>query len=111
MKNWTLASEEYFDKDNRRSEPISLSQIRLLSEHETLKPQTQNHETPNPNLFIHETAIIDDPYTIGAGTKIRHFTHIMSGSKLGAHCNIGQNVVVSPEVILGNYVKVQNKDV
>ena len=58
--------------------------------------------------FIHPSAIVDDGCEIGNGTKIWHFSHIMSGAKLGERCNIGQNVVVSPDVILGNNVKVQN---
>ena len=58
--------------------------------------------------FAHETAVIDDNCSIGKGTKIWHFSHIMSGCKIGNNCNIGQNVVVSPQVILGNNVKVQN---
>ena len=56
----------------------------------------------------HETAVIDDGAEIGAGTKIWHFSHIMSGAKMGEKCNIGQNVVVSPGVKLGSNVKVQN---
>lgn len=60
------------------------------------------------NYFSHESAIIDPGCTIGKGTKIWHFTHIMPGCKIGENCNIGQNVVVSPEVILGNNVKIQN---
>lgn len=58
--------------------------------------------------FAHETAIVDDGCKIGANTKIWHFSHIMSNCVLGEACNIGQNVVVSPEVILGKNVKVQN---
>ena len=57
---------------------------------------------------VHETAITDEGCEIGRGTKIWHFSHIMSGSIVGENCNIGQNVVVSPGVILGNNVKVQN---
>jgi UDP-2-acetamido-3-amino-2,3-dideoxy-glucuronate N-acetyltransferase len=60
------------------------------------------------NYFVHETAIIDEKCQIGEGTKIWHFSHIMSGCQIGEECNIGQNVVISPEVILGNKVKVQN---
>lgn len=60
------------------------------------------------DYFAHETAVIDDGCTIGAGTKIWHFCHIMPNCKLGKGCNIGQNVVVSPNVVLGNNVKVQN---
>jgi UDP-2-acetamido-3-amino-2,3-dideoxy-glucuronate N-acetyltransferase len=58
--------------------------------------------------FIHPTAVVDDDCEIGTGTKIWHFSHLMSGCKLGENCNIGQNVVVSPDVIIGNNVKVQN---
>ncbi len=58
--------------------------------------------------FAHNTAVIDDNCIIGGGTKIWHFSHIMSGCKIGKNCNIGQNVVVSPEVVLGDNVKVQN---
>src|ERR1039457_2712876 len=58
--------------------------------------------------FAHETAVIDPGCKIGKGTKIWHFTHIMSDSVIGENCNLGQNVVVSSEVILGKNVKVQN---
>lgn len=60
------------------------------------------------DYFCHETAIIDNGCEIGKGTKIWHFSHIMSGCKIGESCNIGQNVVVSPNVVLGKNVKVQN---
>jgi len=60
------------------------------------------------NYFSHETAIIDDNCQIGKGTKIWHFSHIMSNCNIGENCNIGQNVVVSPNVVLGKNVKVQN---
>ncbi len=58
--------------------------------------------------FAHASAVIDSGCEIGDGTKIWHFSHIMTGSKIGKRCNIGQNVVVSPDVILGDNVKVQN---
>ncbi len=58
--------------------------------------------------FAHETAVIDENCSIGNGTKIWHFSHIMSACVIGQNCNIGQNVVVSPEVVLGNNVKIQN---
>ncbi len=58
--------------------------------------------------FAHETAVIDPGARIGKGTRIWHFTHIMSGAELGENCNLGQNVVVSTGVILGKNVKVQN---
>lgn len=58
--------------------------------------------------FAHESAYIDEGCTIGEGTKIWHFSHIMPNCTIGKNCNIGQNVVISPEVVLGNNVKVQN---
>lgn len=58
--------------------------------------------------FAHETAIIDEGSQIGTGSKIWHFSHIMTNCIIGRNCNIGQNVVVSPEVVLGENVKVQN---
>ncbi|MFY7991138.1 MAG: acyltransferase [Fluviicola sp.] len=58
--------------------------------------------------FAHETAVVDAGCTIGEGTKIWHFSHIMPNCVIGEKCNIGQNVVVSPDVVLGNNVKVQN---
>ena len=60
------------------------------------------------NFFHHPTAIIDEGCKIGDGTKIWHFSHIMSNCTLGNNCNLGQNVVVSPGVVLGANVKVQN---
>jgi UDP-2-acetamido-3-amino-2,3-dideoxy-glucuronate N-acetyltransferase len=58
--------------------------------------------------FCHNTAVIDDNCKIGKGTKIWHFSHIMSNCIIGENCNIGQNVVVSPGVILGKNIKIQN---
>jgi len=58
--------------------------------------------------FAHESAFIDDDCVIGAGTKIWHCTHVMTGAQIGQNCNLGQNVVVSPGVVIGNNVKIQN---
>ncbi len=60
------------------------------------------------DIFIHPSAIVDEGAVIGAGTKIWHFTHVMSGATLGQHCNLGQNVFIANGVILGNNVKIQN---
>ena len=60
------------------------------------------------DFFAHETAVIDEGCRIGKGTRIWHFSHIMTGCEIGENCNIGQNVVVSPGVRLGKNVKVQN---
>lgn len=62
----------------------------------------------NINYFAHESAVIDDGSQIGKGTKIWHFSHIMTRCIIGENCNIGQNVVISPEVVIGKNVKIQN---
>ena len=58
--------------------------------------------------FAHESAVVDQPSTIGAGTKIWHFSHVMKDTVIGERCNIGQNVVISPQCRVGNNCKVQN---
>lgn len=60
------------------------------------------------NPFIHPTAIIDPDCQIGDGTKIWHFSHLMSHCKIGKNCNLGQNVFVAEDVTIGDHVKVQN---
>jgi predicted dehydrogenase/acetyltransferase-like isoleucine patch superfamily enzyme len=57
---------------------------------------------------VHPTAIVDDNCTIGVGTRIWHFSHVLSGSRIGAHCTIGQNVAIGPDVRIGDRCKIQN---
>ena len=58
--------------------------------------------------FAHETAVIDNGCSIGEGTRIWHFSHVMAGAEVGKDCNIGQNVFIASEVKIGNNVKIQN---
>ncbi len=60
------------------------------------------------SYFAHETAVVDHKVEIGENTKIWHFSHILSDSKIGNSCNIGQNVVVGPKVNIGDGCKLQN---
>ena len=60
------------------------------------------------SYYVNHSSIIDDNCIIRDGTKIWHFSHVISGETIGKNCNLGQNVVVSPKVILGNNVRVQN---
>src|ERR1041385_334573 len=60
------------------------------------------------DYFVHESSYVDEPCSIGPGTKIWHFSHVMKNSRIGKGCNIGQNVVISSEVTIGNNVKIQN---
>lgn len=62
----------------------------------------------SPGYFVHPTAVIDEPCTIGEGTKIWHFSHVMSRACIGRGCILGQNVFVADRVIIGNNVKIQN---
>jgi UDP-2-acetamido-3-amino-2,3-dideoxy-glucuronate N-acetyltransferase len=59
-------------------------------------------------VFIHPTAVVDEGAVLGAGSRIWHFCHVMSGAQLGPGCNLGQNVFVAGTARLGTNVKVQN---
>lgn len=61
-----------------------------------------------PGVFVHESAYVDEPVEIGAGTKIWHFSHLLPRTTLGRNCVIGQNVVIGPDVKIGNNCKIQN---
>lgn len=61
-----------------------------------------------PDYFAHESSFVDPGATIGAGTKIWHFCHVMPGAVIGERCVLGQNVVVMPGTRVGNNVKIQN---
>ena len=67
-----------------------------------------NLQVEAPQYFAHPTAVIDSHCEIGTGTKIWHFSHVMSKSRIGRNCNFGQNVVISPGVVIGDRVKIQN---
>jgi UDP-2-acetamido-3-amino-2,3-dideoxy-glucuronate N-acetyltransferase len=60
------------------------------------------------DYFVHESSYVDEPCTIGEGTRIWHFSHVMKESVIGRRCNIGQNVLVSPGVRIGDNCKIQN---
>ena len=65
-------------------------------------------ESEAEDYFVHESSYVDDGVEIGRGTKIWHFSHVLSGSRIGENCNIGQNVVIGPEVTIGKGCKIQN---
>ena len=62
----------------------------------------------HPSVHIHESAYVDEPCTIGAGTRIWHFSHLMRGCRVGGDCVIGQNVMIGTNVVVGNRCKIQN---
>ncbi|PKG31060.1 Gfo/Idh/MocA family oxidoreductase, partial [Methanoregula sp.] len=61
-----------------------------------------------PDVFIHPTTAVDDNVSIGRGTKVWHFSHLLAGSRIGSNCTIGQNVVIGPDVTIGNGCRIQN---
>jgi UDP-2-acetamido-3-amino-2,3-dideoxy-glucuronate N-acetyltransferase len=62
----------------------------------------------NQDIFIHQTSIVDEGVSLGQGTRVWHFSHILKGSSLGKNCIVGQNVMVGPEVKIGDGCKIQN---
>lgn len=88
---------------------LELSQTSL--EEKERDPHTEPGTQPSghrKDYFVHPTAFIDDNVTIGKGTKIWHFSHVLSGSTIGNNCSIGQNVVIGPDAMIGNKCKIQN---
>ncbi len=76
-------------------------------------PSASASESPSPpvaqpDYFVHPSAYVDQPCSIGAGTKIWHFSHVMKGAVVGHNCAIGQNVVIGSAAVIGNGVKIQN---
>src|SRR5262249_47507669 len=63
---------------------------------------------PHPGVFIHESAYIDEPCSIGPGTKIWHFSHVLKNARLGANVVVGQNVMIGADVVVGDRCKIQN---
>lgn len=72
------------------------------------KTQITDSQTKTTNAFVNDTAVIDPNCKIGKGTRIWHFSHVLSNSTIGENCNIGQNVVIGPDVEIGNGCKIQN---
>jgi UDP-2-acetamido-3-amino-2,3-dideoxy-glucuronate N-acetyltransferase len=60
------------------------------------------------SFWAHATAVVDQPAQIGEGTKVWHFSHVMAGARVGAHCSLGQNVFVGGGAVIGDRCKVQN---
>jgi len=70
--------------------------------------QPHSMEKTSQQYFVHSSAVVDEPCEIGDGTKIWHFSHVMSGSEIGRNCILGQNVHVASGIRIGNNVKIQN---
>jgi UDP-2-acetamido-3-amino-2,3-dideoxy-glucuronate N-acetyltransferase len=96
---------------NRSSSAITSMEIKQFSQMDpkALVLAHMGEAAPEePTYFAHPSAIVDDGVEVGADTKIWHFSHVLSGSRVGNGCNIGQNVVIGPDVSIGNGCKIQN---
>ncbi len=82
----------------------------LAFEKSPISSRTNSYElrAKAQGAFIHPTAVIDENITIGRGTKVWHFSHVLPNSRIGTNCNIGQNVVIGPDVSIGQNCKIQN---
>ena len=76
--------------------------------HERQAVSAPSFDADDASAFVHPTACVDQPSVIGAGSKIWHFSHVLANSEIGETCNIGQNVVIGPNVTLGARCKIQN---
>lgn len=65
-------------------------------------------EAAHAGVYVHPTALVDKGCSIGGGSKIWHFSHILGGTTIGEQCVIGQNVMIGPDVVVGNRCKIQN---
>jgi UDP-2-acetamido-3-amino-2,3-dideoxy-glucuronate N-acetyltransferase len=89
--------------------PRLIAQFRLADAYWTpLDSMLPRNQMSAQSYFVHPTAVIDEDVEIGPETNIWHFAHVLSGSRIGARCVIGQNVVIGPKVRVGDGCKIQN---
>jgi UDP-2-acetamido-3-amino-2,3-dideoxy-glucuronate N-acetyltransferase len=95
--------------ENGRKISLDQSAIPIPKRQQSVSSEAaMSYEQRANSYFVHESAYVDEGVEIGVGTKVWHFSHILSGSKIGERCNIGQNVVIGPDVTIGNGCKIQN---
>jgi UDP-2-acetamido-3-amino-2,3-dideoxy-glucuronate N-acetyltransferase len=102
------ASQKSLDNDGCKIQRDEETKEMEAVQRKKVSDTRQEPRAIGKGAFIHDTAVIDDNITIGAGSKIWHFSHVLSGSKIGNGCNIGQNVVIGPDVTIGKDCKIQN---
>jgi UDP-2-acetamido-3-amino-2,3-dideoxy-glucuronate N-acetyltransferase len=116
-KAMPLTEELKYFAEHTNGEPIGIAdaqngvevlEILEKASESLLTGESQKSEVGSQDFFAHHSAEIDEGSAIGSGTKIWHFSHILSGSSIGKNCNIGQNVVIGPDVTIGRGCKIQN---
>jgi UDP-2-acetamido-3-amino-2,3-dideoxy-glucuronate N-acetyltransferase len=104
------ASQASLNDDGRKIilSPAANDDLKAADNSINLPSTSAEQRLKTQGVFIHSTAVIDDKVDIGVGTKIWHFSHVLSGSRIGEKCNVGQNVVIGPDVTIGRGCKIQN---
>lgn len=110
-----LAQSKHFLKSvSSRTSPLTdgreglrVLEVLTLAE-KSMKNEATLQQLDSDGVTVHPTAIIDQPSWIGTGTKIWHYSHVLSGSRIGRECTIGQNVMIGPDVAVGDGCKIQN---
>jgi UDP-2-acetamido-3-amino-2,3-dideoxy-glucuronate N-acetyltransferase len=87
---------------------LQAAQISLDKDGEAVRPSCELPDNSRSDYFVHPTAQVDNGATIGRGTKIWHYSHIIKGAQIGQRCVLGQNVNVDGGAVIGNNVKIQN---
>ena len=82
--------------------------VRVLRVLESARRSIAGPSVHGAGVFVHESAYVDEPSAIGAGTKVWHFSHVLAGTRIGRNCTIGQNVMIGPDVVVGDNCKIQN---
>lgn len=89
-------------------EGLRVLKVLDASQKSLLSGESVNIKEIEKSYFVHETSCVDSGCTIGESTKIWHYSHILSGTKIGKNCTVGQNVMIGPDVVVGNNCKIQN---
>ncbi len=89
-------------------EGLKVLKVLMLSQNSLDRKGEKMALNENKNYFVHPTAFVDDDASIGNGTKIWHFSHVMGGAKIGEKCVVAQNCYIGSRAVLGNGVKLQN---
>lgn len=106
-----LALAHFIECVQKRKKPLTdgAEGLRVLKVLESAEKSLLRHSLVSPaKIFVHESARIDENVSIGQGTKVWHFSHILRDSKIGKDCIIGQSVMIGPDVQIGNGCKIQN---
>lgn len=90
------------------AEGLAVLQVLSLAQAALANGEAGTGSSPAAAVEVHESAYVDDGVELGAGTRVWHFSHILTGSRIGRECVLGQNVMVGPDVTVGDRCRIQN---